>query len=157
MPNQALLLREGGLFRYHGTRKQQRIGRRGGEMTANHRNDARRAQIAGRDSLEVAHITGVQGIRAAMETLAREAAANGEGATDAGAAEPDGAAGAPGAAGSADAADAAGFGPSRADGALPTVAEEVPLGRRTCAVCAADNDGSRETCWNCGASLRRAR
>ena len=39
-------------------------------------------------------------------------------------------------------------------GATP---EEVPLGRRTCAVCAADNDGSRETCWNCGASLRRVR
>ena len=39
-------------------------------------------------------------------------------------------------------------------GATP---EEVPLGRRTCALCAADNDGSRETCWNCGTSLRRVR
>ena len=45
-----------------------------------------------------------------------------------------------------------------ADVPLPgAVTEEVPLGRRTCAVCAADNDGSRETCWNCGASLRRVR
>ena len=70
-------------------------------MTANHRKDA----------LEVAHITGVQGIRAAMARL-----------------------------------------PLPGD-----VTEEVPLGRRTCAVCAADNDGSRETCWNCGASLRRVR
>ena len=58
-------------------------------MTANHRKDA----------LEVAHITGVQGIRAAMARLADE----------------------------------------EAD------------------VCAADNDGSWETCWNCGASLRRVR
>lgn len=77
-------------------------------MTANHR----------KDSLEVAHITGVQGIRAAMERLADEGA----------------------------------------DVPLPgTVAEEVPRGRRTCAVCAADNDGARDTCWNCGASLRRVR
>ena len=83
-------------------------GRRGAEMTANHRKDA----------LEVAHITGVQGIRAAMARLADE----------------------------------------EADVPLPgAVTEEVPLGRRTCAVCAADNDGSRETCWNCGASLRRVR
>ena len=67
-------------------------------MTANHRKDA----------LEVAHITGVQGIRAAMARLADEEA-------------------------------------------------DVPLGRRICSVCAADNDGSRETCWNCGASLRRVR
>ena len=66
--------------------------------------------------VEVAHITGVQGIRAAMEVLAREAA--GEGETDV-----------------------------PLPGATP---EEVPLGRRTCALCAADNDGSRETCWNCG-------
>lgn len=77
-------------------------------MTANHRKDA----------LEVAHITGVQGIRAVMARLADE----------------------------------------EADVPLPgAVTEEVPLGRRTCAVCAADNDGSRETCWNCGASLRRVR
>lgn len=77
-------------------------------MTANHRKDA----------LEVAHITGVQGIRAAMARLADE----------------------------------------EADVPLPgAVTEEVPLGRRTCAVCAADNGGSRETCWNCGASLRRVR
>ena len=69
-------------------------------MTANHRKDA----------LEVAHITGVQGIRAAMARLADE----------------------------------------EADVPLPgATPEEVPLGRRTCSVCAADNDGSRETCWNC--------
>ena len=73
-------------------------------MTANHRKDA----------LEVAHITGVQGIRAAMARLADE----------------------------------------EADVPLPG---DVTLGRRTCAVCAADNDGSWETCWNCGASLRRVR
>lgn len=73
--------------------------------------------------VEVAHITGIQGIRAAMEVLEREAAREGE-----------------------------------ADVPLPGAAlEDVPLGRRTCAVCAADNDGSREACWNCGASLRRAR
>ena len=54
-------------------------------MTANHRKDA----------LEVAHITGVQGIRAAMARLADE----------------------------------------EADVPLPgDVTEEVPLGRRTCAV-----------------------
>lgn len=85
------------------------------KMTEKERNDA----------LEVVHITGVQGIRAAMETLAREADG--------------GFSGQPGA-------------------SLPgSVAEEVPQGRRTCAVCAADNDGARDTCWNCGASLRRAR
>ena len=77
-------------------------------MTANHRKDA----------LEVAHITGVQGIRAAMARLADE----------------------------------------EADVPLPgETPEGVPLGRRICSVCAADNDGSRETCWNCGASLRRVR
>lgn len=77
-------------------------------MTANHRKDA----------LEVAHITGVQGIRAAMARFADE----------------------------------------EADVPLPgATPEEVPLGRRACSVCAADNDGSRETCWNCGASLRRVR
>ena len=81
-------------------------------MTANHR----------KDSLEVAHITGVQGIRAAMGVLARD----GEGGED-GASLPD------------------------------AVAEDVPRGRRTCAVCAADNDGARDTCWNCGASLSRVR
>lgn len=73
--------------------------------------------------VEVAHITGIQGIRAAMEVLAREAAPERE-----------------------------------ADAPLPgATPEEVPLGHRTCAVCAADNDGSREACWNCGASLRRVR
>ncbi|WP_305297630.1 hypothetical protein [Parvibacter caecicola] len=73
---------------------------------------------AGRDALEVAHITGVQGIRAALERLADE----------------------------------------DADVPLPgTVTEDAPHPRRTCAVCAADNDGARDTCWNCGASLRRVR
>lgn len=73
--------------------------------------------------VEVAHITGIQGIRAAMGVLAREASQEGE-----------------------------------ADVPLPgATPEDVPLGRRTCPVCAADNDGSREMCWNCGTSLRRAR
>ena len=73
--------------------------------------------------VEVAHITGIQGIRAVMEVLEREATQEGE-----------------------------------ADVPLPgATPEDVPLGRRTCAVCAADNDGARETCWNCGASLRRVR
>ena len=63
-------------------------------MTANHRKDA----------LEVAHITGVQGIRAAMARLADE----------------------------------------EADVPLPgDVTEEVPLGRRTCAVCARGGTYSR--------------
>lgn len=70
------------------------------------------------DKVEVAHITGIQGIRVAMEVLARE----------------------------------------EADVPLPgATPEEVTLGRCTCAVCAADNDGACEVCWNCGASLRRAR
>lgn len=45
------------------------------------------------------------------------------------------------------------------DGAeeFAVVVEEAPRAHRTCAVCAADNDGARETCWNCGASLRRVR
>ena len=76
--------------------------------------------VAGRgdDSLEVAHITGVQGIRAALERLADE----------------------------------------DADVPLPgTVTEDAPHPRRTCAVCAADNDGARDICRNCGASLRRVR
>lgn len=73
--------------------------------------------------VEVAHITGIQGIRAAMEVLEREATQEGE-----------------------------------ADVPLPgATPEDVPLGRRTCSVCAADNDGSREVCWSCGASLRRVR
>lgn len=73
--------------------------------------------------VEVAHITGIQGIRAAMDVLAREADQDRQAASS-----------------------------------MPGAAlEDVPLGRRTCSVCAADNDGSRETCWNCGASLRRPR
>ena len=63
------------------------------------------------DKLEVARITGVQGIRAAMARLADD----------------------------------------EAEVPLPT--DEVDA----CAVCAADNDGTRDTCWNCGASLRRVR
>ncbi|WP_304426312.1 hypothetical protein [uncultured Adlercreutzia sp.] len=72
------------------------------------------------DKLEVARVTGVQGIRAAMEVLAREAD-EGE------------------------------------DAALATEEVVAPRPRKTCAVCAADNEGARETCWNCGTSLRRAR
>ena len=44
-----------------------------------------------------------------------------------------------------------------ADVPLPTDEVDAPRARKTCAVCAADNDGARETCWNCGASLRRVR
>jgi hypothetical protein len=66
------------------------------------------------DKLEVARITGVQGIRAAMACLADDEA---EGA-------------------------------DKVDAPRPV---------KTCAVCAADNDGTRDTCWNCGASLRRVR
>ncbi len=91
--------------------------------------------------VEVAHLTGAQGIRAAMAALAREAADRDEKGADGLAAERMGAPTAEGGASS-----------------LPdAVLEEVPLGRRTCSVCAADNDGSRDVCWNCGASLRRAR
>lgn len=72
------------------------------------------------DKLEVARITGVQGIRAAMEVLARET--------------------------------------EEGEDAAPATEEVVaPCPRKTCAVCAADNEGTRETCWNCGASLRRVR
>ena len=76
-------------------------------MTANYKND----------SLEVAHLTGVQGIRAAMAALS----------------------------------------PDHPDASVAAIEEEVPHPRKTCAVCAADNDGARDVCWNCGASLRRAR
>ena len=82
------------------------------------------------DKLEVARITGVQGIRAAMEVLAREADGDGDGK---------------------------GSGASFAESALPTEEVNAPRPVKTCAVCAADNDGSRDTCWNCGASLRRVR
>ena len=44
-----------------------------------------------------------------------------------------------------------------ADVPLPTSEEDAPRPVKTCAVCAADNDGAREACWNCGASLRRVR
>lgn len=119
-----------------------------------------------KDTLEVAHITGVQGIRAAMEVLAREKGSAGYEGADSGT---DGeglgsgagneGAGCEGAASSCEGAGLrAGVPSAAADGSLPgTVTEEVPLGCRTCAVCAADNDGARETCWNCGASLRRVR
>lgn len=40
---------------------------------------------------------------------------------------------------------------------LPTDKVDAPRPVKTCAVCAADNDGTRDTCWNCGASLRRVR
>ena len=78
------------------------------------------------DKLEVARITGVQGIRAAMEVLAREAEDEGARA-------------------------------AFAESSLPIEEVDAPRPMKTCAVCAADNDGSRETCWNCGASLRRVR
>lgn len=100
--------------------------------------------------VEVAHITGIQGIRAAMEVLAREASQG----TSSGKAPTPGTQ-------VADKSSAEKSDGTSGDGissALPGVTlEDVPLGRRTCAVCAADNDGSRETCWNCGTSLRRAR
>lgn len=70
-----------------------------------------------KDTLEVAHLTGVQGIRAAMATLAAEGA----------------------------------------DAPVTALEEEVPRPRKTCVVCAADNEGTREVCWNCGVSLRRMR
>lgn len=38
-----------------------------------------------------------------------------------------------------------------------TVSEEAPVPQKTCAMCAATNDVDRDTCWNCGASLRRRR
>ncbi len=81
------------------------------------------------DSLEVAHVSGFQGIRIAMQTLAGE---NGEGG---------------------------GNGESREGACAPleTTTEYAPHAQKTCAVCAATNDGDRETCWNCGASLRRVR
>ena len=69
------------------------------------------------DKLEVARITGVQGIRAAMARLADD----------------------------------------EDELPLPTDKEDAPRPVKTCAVCAADNDGTRDTCWNCGASLRRVR
>ena len=69
------------------------------------------------DKLEVARITGVQGIRAAMARLADD----------------------------------------EVEVPLPTDEVEAPRPVKTCAVCAADNDGAREACWNCGASLRRVR
>jgi len=69
------------------------------------------------DKLEVARITGVQGIRAAMARLADD----------------------------------------EAEVPLPTDEVDAPRTVKTCAVCAADNDGTRDTCWNCGASLRRVR
>ncbi len=69
------------------------------------------------DKLEVARITGVQGIRAAMARLADD----------------------------------------EVEVPLPTDEVEAPRPVKTCAVCAADNDGTREACWNCGASLRRVR
>lgn len=47
--------------------------------------------------------------------------------------------------------------PDHPDAPVAAVEEEVPHPRKTCAVCAADNEGARETCWNCGASLRRVR
>lgn len=69
------------------------------------------------DKLEVARITGVQGIRAAMARLVDD----------------------------------------EVEVPLPTDEVEAPRPVKTCAVCAADNDGTREACWNCGASLRRVR
>lgn len=109
------------------------------------------------EKMEVAHLTGVQGIRVAMEVLAREATARGEKGADRPAA---GRMGAPIAEQiGTSTVERTGTPAAQGDGSsLPgTVFEEVPLGRRTCAVCAADNDGAREICWNCGASLRRAR
>lgn len=92
------------------------------------------------DKLEVARITGVQGIRAAMGVLAREA----EGGQRASGRPEDGAA-------------AFGDAGRGADAPLPTAEVDAPYPVKTCAVCAADNDGAREVCWNCGASLRRVR
>ena len=69
------------------------------------------------DKLEVARITGVQGIRAAMARVADD----------------------------------------EAEVPLPTDEVDAPRPVKTCAVCAADNDGARDACWNCGASLQRRR
>ena len=75
------------------------------------------------DKVEVAHLSGPEGIRAAFEVL-RGQQGGGAGASDS-AAEGD-------------------------EGGLFTTVEEVPRIRWTCQKCAAENDGDCETCWNCG-------
>lgn len=84
------------------------------------------------DRVEVAHVSGFAALRAAAE--GRVVARRGE----AGWCE----------------AEAAG---AEGDPFGATVSEEAPVPQKTCAVCAAANDADRDTCWNCGASLRRRR
>lgn len=81
----------------------------------------------GDDRVEVAHVSGFAALRAAAAGRVTTCRENGEWDV-----------------------------PAEADDFV-VVAEEAPRPHRTCAVCAADNDGTREACWNCGASLRRAR
>ncbi len=74
------------------------------------------------DKVEVAHLSGPEGIRAAFEVLRGQQ-------------------GGVGASGSA---------AEGGEGKLPTTLEEVPRICWTCQKCAAENDGDCETCWNCG-------
>lgn len=115
------------------------------------------------DTLEVAHITGVQGIRAAMEVLAREAdrtednPARKKDETEDNSPREVGGSGAEGKHGRK--GEEAGCVDPRGGGSmvLPTEVVHAPRPVKTCAVCAAENEGTREFCWNCGASLRRVR
>lgn len=75
------------------------------------------------DKVEVAHLSGPEGIRAAFEVL-RGQHAGGAGVSASPAED--------------------------GEGELPTTVEEVPRIRWTCQKCAAENDGDCETCWNCG-------
>ena len=75
------------------------------------------------DKVEVAHLSGPEGIRAAFEALRGQHG------------------GGTGVSGSAT---------KGSEGELPTTLEEVPRICWTCQKCAAENDGDCETCWNCG-------
>lgn len=82
------------------------------------------------DRVDVAHVSGFAALRAAAR----------------------------GQVGAIGAADVTFGAPAEDDGPFgTTVSEEAPVPQKTCAVCAATNDVDRDTCWNCGASLRRRR
>lgn len=82
------------------------------------------------DRVDVAHVSGFAALRAAAR----------------------------GQVGAIGASDATFGAPAEDDGPFgTTISEEAPVPQKTCAVCAATNDVDRDTCWNCGASLRRRR
>lgn len=111
------------------------------------------------DKVEVAHVSGFAAL--AAQVRAHRLAGNGQDGEGGSGGDRAGNASVEGAVTDGTAPDGAAPDGAAPDGTAPdifaTVTEHAPMPQKTCAVCAARNDAGRDSCWNCGASLRRVR